>query len=71
MLYLLAAVGAITVVVLLWRAFGANPAQAVERRPRRAEPIAPDDDPDFLRRLGEQKKPKPPQDGDGSQPPSG
>lgn len=68
MLYLLALVGAITVAVLLWRAFGANPAaQAVERRPRRAAPMAPDDDPDFLRRLGEQKKP--PKDGDGSQPP--
>jgi len=69
MIYLLAAVGAITVVVLLWRAFGANPAEAVERRPRRAAPIAPDDDPDFLRRLGEKKK-KPPKDGDGSQPPT-
>lgn len=66
MLYLFALVGAITVAVLLWRAFGANPAAVTERRPRRAAPIAPDDDPDFLRRLGEQKKK--PRDEDGTPP---
>jgi hypothetical protein len=63
MLYLLAAIGAICVAVLLWRAFVANPEQAGERRvPRpgrtsRPAPIAPDDDPDFLRKLGERKPP--------------
>ncbi|SER74574.1 hypothetical protein [Actinokineospora terrae] len=48
MLYLLAAVGAITVGVLLWRAFGVQPAEVVQR-PRHV--IAPDDDPEFLRGL--------------------
>jgi hypothetical protein len=53
MVYLLALVGAITVGVLLWRAFG--PEQVgVGSRARRG--IAPDDDPDFLRKLGEQAK---------------
>jgi len=61
MLYLLAAIGAICVVVLLWRAFVANPThvggRSVNRPSRRPGPVAPDDDPEFLRRLGEQKKP--------------
>jgi hypothetical protein len=72
MLYLLAAIGAICVVVLLWRAFVANPTEVSERRvsrptTRRPAPIAPDDDPEFLRRLGEQKKNPP--ESDGKQPP--
>lgn len=53
MIYLLAAVGAITVAVLLWKAFGP------ERMPGqggRQAPIAPDDDPDFLRELDEQQR---------------
>lgn len=75
MLYLLAAVGAICVVVLLWRAFVANPTSVSERRvarpsrpsrpTRRTGPVAPDDDPEFLRKLGQQKPP--PSDQDGSQ----
>jgi len=63
MLYLLAAVGVIAVAVLLWRAFGASPASVAPRRPG---PIAPDDDPDFLRRLDERKR-RP--DDDDKQPP--
>lgn len=71
MLYLLAAIGAVCVAVLLWRAFVSNPPEVAERRPTRPSrgsrpaPMAPDDDPEFLRKLG---KPKP-QDPDGKQPP--
>lgn len=53
MLYLLAAVGALTVAVLLWRAFGV---QSVGASQRRSSTIAPDDDPEFLRRLDEHRK---------------
>ena len=70
MLYLLAAIGAICVAVLLWRAFVSNPAEVSERptrQPRsRQSPIAPDDDPEFLRKLGQQKPP--PADHDGKSP---
>jgi hypothetical protein len=75
MLYLLAAVGAVAVAVLLWRAFVANPTAEDERpsrpirpsRPTRPARLAPDDDPEFLRSLGEQKNPPDP---DGKQPPA-
>lgn len=50
--FLLALIGAVTVAVLLWRAFGAERV-GVASRPRT---IAPDDDPDFLRKLGEQQR---------------
>ncbi|MGH3763077.1 hypothetical protein [Actinophytocola sp.] len=73
MLYLLAAIGAICVAVLLWRAFVSNPASVGERPTRpirptriRQNPVAPDDDPDFLRKLGQQKPP--PADPDGKPP---
>ena len=59
MIYLLAAIGAIAVVVLLWRAFVARPAPVAPRRPRS---VAPDDDPEFLRRLGENTKKRPDED---------
>ncbi|WP_367134624.1 hypothetical protein [Saccharothrix sp. HUAS TT1] len=55
MLYLLAVVGALTIAVLLWRAFGPD---RVDTAPSRRF-VAPDDDPDFLRKLGEQRKKKP------------
>jgi len=55
MLYLLAAVGALTVAVLLWRAFGAESPTAPERRERRVV-RAPDDDPEFLRGLDERNR---------------
>ncbi|MCP2165958.1 hypothetical protein [Goodfellowiella coeruleoviolacea] len=51
MLYVLAAIGALTVAILLWRAFGPE-RLGVATRPT----IAPDDDPEFLRRLGEQTR---------------
>ena len=62
MLYLLAAIGAISVVVLLWRAFAANPThvggRGVTRPSRRSGPVAPDDDPEFLRSLNEREPPE-------------
>ncbi|HEX4703090.1 MAG TPA: hypothetical protein VH352_13245 [Pseudonocardiaceae bacterium] len=58
MLYLLAAVGVVTVAVLLWRALSPDRVGVGARR----NVVAPDDDPDFLRRLGEQNKR--PDDGD-------
>jgi hypothetical protein len=55
MLYLLAAVGALTVAVLLWRAFGTQTAGVSPRR-ERGGTVAPDDDPEFLRGLDERNK---------------
>ncbi len=52
MAYVLALIGAITVAVLLWKAFGPERGAAPVRRPS----LAPDDDPEFLRRLGERKR---------------
>ena len=49
MLYLLAAIGVVTVAVLLWRALSPDRVGVGARR----RTIGPDDDPDFLRRLGE------------------
>jgi hypothetical protein len=54
MIYVLAAIGTITIVVLLWRAFGEQRHALTDAR-RRAT-VAPDDDPDFLRKLGEQQR---------------
>jgi hypothetical protein len=74
MLYLLAAIGAICVGVLLWRAFVANPTTVSERRVSRPSrpsrpsgPVAPDDDPEFLRSLNERKNPP---EADEKQPPA-
>jgi hypothetical protein len=62
MLYVLAAIGAICVVVLLWRAFTANPTTKVgDRRvskPTTRRSVAPDDDPEFLRSLNPHKPPE-------------
>ncbi|MEJ2858432.1 MULTISPECIES: hypothetical protein [unclassified Saccharothrix] len=55
MLYVLALIGALTIAVLLWRAFGPD---RVDSAPSRRV-IAPDDDPEFLRKLGEQTKKRP------------
>lgn len=61
MIYLLAAIGTFTVAVLLWRAFGPERVGVASSRPQ----VAPDDDPDFLRKLGEeQRKPRPREDDD-------
>ncbi|HEX2301255.1 MAG TPA: hypothetical protein VHH34_22595 [Pseudonocardiaceae bacterium] len=48
--YLLAAIGAATVTVLLWKAFG--PQYQGSGRPT----LAPDDDPDFLRELNRKRQ---------------
>lgn len=53
--YLLAGVGALAIAVLLWRAFNA---ERVGVPHERRSPVAPDDDPDFLRKLGEQQRKK-------------
>lgn len=59
MLYLLAAIGVVTVAVLLWRALSPDRVGVGSRR----RTVAPDDDPDFLRRLGEQyRRPDRPDD---------
>ncbi|MDR7302376.1 hypothetical protein [Haloactinomyces albus] len=55
MIYVLAAIGAITVIVLMWQAFGPG-RDTVGGGHGRSQPVAPDDDPDFLRRLGEQQR---------------
>lgn len=52
MIYLLAVIGALTIAVLLWRAFGPERVGVSARR----TPVAPDDDPEFLRKLGEQQR---------------
>ncbi|APU12570.1 hypothetical protein UA75_02420 [Actinoalloteichus sp. GBA129-24] len=52
-LYLLAAIGVLSVAVLLWRAFASE--RVGVSRPRQSGPVAPDDDPDFLRRLDQQQ----------------
>lgn len=52
MIYLLAAIGALTIAVLLWRAFAPERVGVASRR----IPVAPDDDPDFLRQLSEQQR---------------
>ncbi|MFN2496079.1 MAG: hypothetical protein ABR608_09255 [Pseudonocardiaceae bacterium] len=49
-LYVLAALGAVTVTVLLWKAFG--PQRPAEGRPA----SAPDDDPEFLRGLNRKRQ---------------
>ncbi|NIH82857.1 MULTISPECIES: hypothetical protein [Amycolatopsis] len=53
MIYLLAAIGALTIAVLLWRAFGPEHVGVSSRAT-----VPPDDDPEFLRKLGQQKPPK-------------
>ncbi|GAA3553533.1 hypothetical protein GCM10022222_41560 [Amycolatopsis ultiminotia] len=58
MIALLAAVGAITIVVLLWRVLGAERVHVPQRR----STLAPDDDPDFLRKLTEEQRDRRPDD---------
>ena len=52
MAYVLVTAGLIIVAVLLWRALSPGRVGVGARR----RPMAPDDDPDFLRKLGEQIK---------------
>lgn len=55
MLYLLAAIGAVTLAVMLWRAYASSERVGV---PAKRPQVAPDDDPDFLRKLSEQQRKK-------------
>ena len=52
MVYIFAAIGAITVAVLLWRLFAAQQVGVGTR----GRPVAPDDDPEFLRKLSEEER---------------
>ncbi|WP_186382625.1 hypothetical protein [Amycolatopsis rhizosphaerae] len=54
MIYLLAAIGALTIAVLMWRAFAPERVGVSSRR----APVAPDDDPEFLRSLSERQRPQ-------------
>jgi len=49
MVYIFAVIGVITVAVLLWRTLAAH--QAASQTKQRT--VAPDDDPEFLRKLSE------------------
>jgi len=67
MQYLLVAIGALAVAVLLWRMYTAERVgvpSADERKRRPARPVAPDDDPEFLRKLAEQTRKNLPEDKD-------
>ncbi|SNR69687.1 hypothetical protein SAMN06265360_11514 [Haloechinothrix alba] len=54
--YLLAAVGVITIAVLLWRVLSSERGDTTPTH--KAAPVAPDDDPDFLRKLSEEQRRK-------------
>lgn len=60
MQYLLAATAAMAIAFLLWRLLTAErvgvPADENKKKRRPAPPVAPDDDPEFLRKLGEQQR---------------
>jgi hypothetical protein len=62
MLDLLAAVGLVAIAILVWRALAPTRVGVAARK----RPMAPDDDPDFLRKLGEQAKR--PEDGEDPNP---
>lgn len=55
MLYLLAAIGAVTIAILAWRAFGHD---LIGVSVRKSKSVAPDDDPEFLRELEERTRRK-------------
>lgn len=50
--YLLALIGLATVAVLLWRLWGAQRVGVTSDKP----PVAPEDDPDFLRKLRDEQR---------------
>jgi len=62
MLFLIAFIGAAIVALVLWKAMntvradGPSPARGATTRPARPRVYGPDDDPDFLRKLGENLK---------------
>ncbi|WP_028846918.1 MULTISPECIES: hypothetical protein [Thermocrispum] len=62
--YLLVAIGALAVAVLLWRMYTAERVGVPAEKRRPARPLAPDDDPEFLRKLAEQTRKNLPEDKD-------
>jgi len=52
-MFIVAMVAAVVVGTLIWRGLS-RPDGRRPARPERARAVAPDDDPEFLRRLGEQ-----------------
>ncbi len=54
MLFLIALAAAMAVGFLLWKAMTRQPSGQPERPRSVPRPTAPDDDPEFLRKLGEQ-----------------
>lgn len=62
MIYVLAAIGVVTLAVLMWKAFGPD-TEALRNgslrgdRPKK-NPVAPDDDPEFLRKISEEQRKK-------------
>lgn len=63
MIYVLALIGAVAIVALVWRTFDTQ-GRALTATRREKSTVPPDDDPDFLRRLGEQHREQD-DDGDG------
>lgn len=62
MIYALALLGAATLAVLMWKAFGPSTDSFGPGSPQgatRSKPIAPDDDPDFLRSIDQQRDQRP------------
>ncbi|GAB3294052.1 hypothetical protein [Parasphingorhabdus pacifica] len=56
MIYILAAIGALSVAVLMWRAFGPERTAGEDNGGQRKKMVAPDDDPEFLRKIAEQQR---------------
>lgn len=56
MTYLLALIAIVAVAVLCWKAFGPENPQPGSGRPPRRPVLGPDDDPEFLWRLGKQHR---------------
>ncbi|APE38842.1 hypothetical protein BOX37_29490 [Nocardia mangyaensis] len=56
MTYLLALIAIVTVAVLCWKAFGPENPRAGSGPPPRRPVLGPDDDPEFLWRLGKQHR---------------
>ncbi|MGN0041205.1 MULTISPECIES: hypothetical protein [unclassified Rhodococcus (in: high G+C Gram-positive bacteria)] len=56
MLYLLALIGAVTLAVLLWKAYGPNSGKPPARV------VGPDDDPEFLWKVDREVRRRPPDD---------
>lgn len=58
MFFLLALIGAVTMIAVLWAVAGSG----LRPAPQRRRVLAPDDDPEFLRKLSERYR-RPPLDG--------